>query len=454
MSDGAKQLDLYMFTYDRGRRASVTYDRRFEDPSERADYSYGRRVILYSQSLTMEHVHEDGLPRPPELARWRELEKSLLAELDAGGVRYVKAGHMIYGGLYDILFQVADPAAFDGAYQRFLRGGERGRLEVREATGWTYFEDKIQPKDARRLWSTNMRMIEALKDAGLDVLVEPQPIEHHFVGEVGALRLAATLIQQAMSEQSVQVTVTPNADGDGQGQLTATVSILLDPEIVSTQEWQLRKLAGELGVDYDGWGAHVGPGKEPPRARPAPKGGGREDIRAQAAAIVQRLELSGYNNESIDKVDAWIDSDACRQALEAPLAEQKALIDSLGAYLGEAVIRRHGGTWDLSGERPKVVVKRNGVNITDPIGKVVKRLKNGKEDDLLSFVNLVGHVAGGAGKPTSAPYAASYASAGPAPMSEAEVKRRSRRLLVILFFALVVLPFVLTALIMLVLKVL
>ncbi len=129
-----------------------------------------------------------------------------------------------------------------------------------------------------------------------------------------------------------------------------TVSIVLDPELVSAQEWQFQKFASELGVEYDGWGAHVGAGAEPPRA--ASQHGGREGIRAQAAAIVQRLELAGYDNASIDKVDAWIDSDACRQALKAPLEEQKDLIDSLGAYLGEAVIRRHGGKWDLAGSGP------------------------------------------------------------------------------------------------------
>lgn len=452
MSATEKHLDFYMFSYDGDLSAAITYDTRFEDPAERAAYPHGRRVILYSQSLTSEHLHPNLLPLDPELARWRGIEKSLVDALDAGGVRHVKAGHMIYGGLYDILFQVAEPGAFDAAYERWTRGGERGRLEVRACEGWSYYEDKIQPKEARSLWSTNAKMIEALRAAGLDVSV-PQPIEHRFLGDMNALREAATLIRIAMTGKSVQVTVAPGSDGDERGQLTATISVVLDPELVSAQEWQLRKVADELGVDYDGWGAHVGPAREPPRGRAAPAPDGREALRARAAAIVQRLELSGYDNASIDKVDAWLDSDACRQALEAPPDEPKELIDSLGAYLGEAVIRRHGGTWSLSGERPMVVVKRNGTHISDPIGKVLKRLHNGKQDDLRSFVNLVGHVASGPGKHTSVPSAARYAGASPPPMTEAEIKRRSRKIVLILILVMVVLPVVLTALIILALKV-
>ncbi len=97
---------------------------------------------------------------------------------------------------------------------------------------------------------------------------------------------------------------------------------------------------------------------------------------------MQRLDLAGHDDASVNKADAWLDTEACRQALNAPVEVQKDLIDGLGAYLGEAVIRRHGGTWDLSGERPMVVVKRKGTHFVDPIGKVMKRLLNGKQDDL------------------------------------------------------------------------
>jgi regulator of RNase E activity RraB len=452
MGTNEKQLDFYMFSYDQGLRASVTYDRRFEDPSERVAHPHGRRVILYSQSLTSEHLYETLLPLEPELARWRGLEKSLLAALDVGGVRHVKAGHMIYGGLYDILFQTADPGAFDAIYQRWTCEGERGRIESRESQGWSYFEDKIQPRDARRLWSTNAKMIEALRGAGLDVS-RPQAIEHHFLGDMAALREAAAFLPLAIPGQTVQVAVTPSSpDGAETGQLTATVSVVLDPEIVSAQEWQFRTIATELGLDYDGWGAHVGSGEAPARARAAPAQDGRERIRAQAAAIVERLELAGYDNASVNKADAWLDSEACKQALNAPPEAQKELVDSVGAYLGEAVIRRHGGSWNLAGERPMVVLKRNGAHIVDPIGKVLKRLRNGKQDDLLSLVNLVGYVAGGPANHPIAPSPALHASMGPQPRSEAEIKRRSGNFLLILVFVMVVLPIVLTAIITLVFK--
>ncbi len=212
MSGDADQLDFYMFSYDQGLRASVTYDTRFEEPSERDAYPHGRRVILYSQSLTSEHVHENLLPLESELSRWRGLEKSLRDALDTSGVRYVKAGHMIYGGLCDILFQTAEPDAFDRVYQRWMSDGERGRVESRESAGWAYYEEKIQPKDARRLWSANAKTIEALRAAGLDV-ERPQAIEHHLFGDMPALHEAAAFIKALMHDQRVQVTVTPSSSG-------------------------------------------------------------------------------------------------------------------------------------------------------------------------------------------------------------------------------------------------
>jgi len=107
-------------------------------------------------------------------------------------------------------------------------------------------------------------------------------------------------------------------------------------------------------------------------------------LRAAAARVVERLALSGYNNESIEKVDAWVGStefDGDEAGVEA------------GAYLGEAIIKRHGGKWSFAdGAAPQVLIERNGIHIINPFGKVAKRVANGHEDHLISLVQLAGHV--------------------------------------------------------------
>ena len=70
-----------------------------------------------------------------------------------------------------------------------------------------------------------------------------------------------------------------------------------------------------------------------------------------------------------------------------------ALAHDLGAYLGEAIIRRHGGKWSSGSSGPVVEIERNGLHIVDPFGKVQKRFHNGSVDQLLALVNLVEHVA-------------------------------------------------------------
>jgi hypothetical protein len=109
------------------------------------------------------------------------------------------------------------------------------------------------------------------------------------------------------------------------------------------------------------------------------------ELRKAAARVVERLALTGYNNDSIEKVDAWVGS---------PEFNGDECGAEAGAYLGEAIIKRHGGSWlFVDGAAPQVKIERNGLQLINPFGKVAKRVANGREDHLLALVNLVEHVA-------------------------------------------------------------
>ncbi|HEY5923672.1 MAG TPA: hypothetical protein VIV11_18450 [Kofleriaceae bacterium] len=113
-------------------------------------------------------------------------------------------------------------------------------------------------------------------------------------------------------------------------------------------------------------------------------------LRSAAARMVERLGLAGYDNKSILQVDAWIDSPEFRAEWSHGNHE---LAGDAGAYLGEAIIKRHGGKWSFLPDGPRVTINRNGQHLIDPFGKVQKRATNGEVDQLLALVNLVEHAA-------------------------------------------------------------
>jgi hypothetical protein len=115
----------------------------------------------------------------------------------------------------------------------------------------------------------------------------------------------------------------------------------------------------------------------------------RAQLRGAAAQLVGRLGLTGYDNASVERADAWVDGPEFREAFGRGDA---SLAYDLGAYLGEVIIRRHGGSWSAGPSGPIVLIKRSGTQMIDPFGKVRKRAQNGIEDHLLSLVNLVAHV--------------------------------------------------------------
>ncbi len=112
-------------------------------------------------------------------------------------------------------------------------------------------------------------------------------------------------------------------------------------------------------------------------------------MREAAAELVARLGLRGYDNASITAVDAWIDSPEFQEDFRGGGVKLAYLA---GAYLGEAVIRRHGGRWVAGPNAPSIAINRNGFNLVNPFGKVQKRATLGPTENLLALVNLVEHV--------------------------------------------------------------
>lgn len=118
-----------------------------------------------------------------------------------------------------------------------------------------------------------------------------------------------------------------------------------------------------------------------------------EDIPKAAEWVVNALNVSGYKAdytlESMKEVDRFFDE---QSGPEGILAKNNRgwILFSLGSYVGQTVIRLHGGRWitdddDPEGEINVAVETADGVTMW-PVIRCMKRYRNGSEDSVYALV--------------------------------------------------------------------
>jgi regulator of RNase E activity RraB len=235
--------DFYVYPYGEDQRASITFDVRADAEPEHRGYDACRRVIIY---LPHDRVYANGLPMAAEYQRSTEDEQSLIAELERAAVDCKKVGHMLYGAMRDIVFQVEDAAGFSSVYERWRATRPQRKIELVERAGWSFFDDKVRPKPVHRKWIQNNHVIIELLKAGSD-RQQPHSLDHTFLGaadtlNVVARELGAAGFQSRRSEPS---------------SLTIVQELPLDCDEITTWTLRFEALAENCGASYDGWGAAV-----------------------------------------------------------------------------------------------------------------------------------------------------------------------------------------------------
>ena len=115
------------------------------------------------------------------------------------------------------------------------------------------------------------------------------------------------------------------------------------------------------------------------------------DFIVQQAAEISRVHLD-YSPDSLTQVDEIIEG--FRQ--EGQTSESiDATLFSFGCYVGEVFVRNAGGAWKNTDETPMkgvagspIVVELPNGTICNPVGKVFKRLENGRENYLPYFYQV------------------------------------------------------------------
>ena len=98
-----------------------------------------------------------------------------------------------------------------------------------------------------------------------------------------------------------------------------------------------------------------------------------------------------YSVESLQAIDSALGHNVSTFESQEAI---DCILSMFGAYLGEVIRRRIGGTWMFDEELPRMVSKNPGSSKLDgittyPFRKVLKRLRNGEEDSVYGYALVV-----------------------------------------------------------------
>jgi len=234
--------NVYTYSYGDGQRCLVRFDIDACDPKNQAQDHTGRRVIAFAPQG---EVGPAGLPSESAFAQMRAVEDGLMARLAEAKVACWHVGTQTYNGLRELIFEVADVAAFEAVYSRFAEG--RSGLELVPFEGWKFFNDKIRPGVVGVNHISNRGVIEQLRSAGSQ-LERRHAIDHCFIGEAQAL----SAVESALGPKGLRRT---GAAGES---LTMTHEVpLQNQDLIDSITLFMRDTAQGCGARYDGWGAMV-----------------------------------------------------------------------------------------------------------------------------------------------------------------------------------------------------
>jgi hypothetical protein len=103
-----------------------------------------------------------------------------------------------------------------------------------------------------------------------------------------------------------------------------------------------------------------------------------------ADTVKNELHIN-YDSNGVKFIEDFIE----RQKNNFSKDEQKGLVNSLGSFLGQAIINNYGGQWQLDNELQIICVAFDEKNKVYPFSKTSKQFDNGLEDSVYSFFTMI-----------------------------------------------------------------
>lgn len=127
------------------------------------------------------------------------------------------------------------------------------------------------------------------------------------------------------------------------------------------------------------------------------------DIKKSTDWIIEALNSSGYtvdmSIDSLKEVDRFFDEqmdDSVHSPIRGGLLSKKMgqRLFAIGSFIGEVIIKEYGGKWitddnDKYGEI-NIAVKTSNGSIIWPVQRVMKRCKEGRENDIYNYAMSIG----------------------------------------------------------------
>lgn len=109
-----------------------------------------------------------------------------------------------------------------------------------------------------------------------------------------------------------------------------------------------------------------------------------KELENLAESVRTQLNLK-YDADSVKFIEGFIERN--KSGLDEE--ESRGLINSLGSFLGQCIIKNYGGQWQLDKETGSVTVAFDDNNKAFPFAKVSKQFENGLEDSVYSFYIII-----------------------------------------------------------------
>ena len=124
--------------------------------------------------------------------------------------------------------------------------GDNYHYEIKNGEGWDFYDRKIKPDQYFLLQEENQQIITSLEKAGSN-LEKDHELEFVLYGNKEGFEKT----QKDLSDKkSVEISISDDS-------MQVTITAPLDLDRITNISHNLKKIAIENGVEYDGWGAMV-----------------------------------------------------------------------------------------------------------------------------------------------------------------------------------------------------
>jgi hypothetical protein len=109
-----------------------------------------------------------------------------------------------------------------------------------------------------------------------------------------------------------------------------------------------------------------------------------KELEDLAETVRSQLNLD-YDAKSMKFIEGFIE----RQRNNFDSEQRTGLINSIGSFVGQCIIKNYGGHWQVDQDTQAVCVALDGKNKIFPFAKTSRQFENGLEDSVYSFYTII-----------------------------------------------------------------